>query len=224
MKAFFNPFKHNVFVDASGRPIKSADEATIIGSAVYLRGNIEYYDFNDPILFEGRTETEAQKEKRTKRGPKYDRALKRFAAYSSRMGVEFANQEDLMEAYDNMPIASQVAMSESEVVDNMEEAQKRASVRLRLRQTAGRASRTYHGETRKTILNNPNNYFTPQVLKQLKQQLGNKTDAELIDIMRLRSAAAEPTVVFIGPYEHHSNEISWRQNLANGVRLPSNHT
>ena len=183
VKAFFNPFKHNVFVDASGRPIKSADEATIIGSAVYLRGNIEYYDFNDPILFEGRTETQAQREKRTKRGPKYDKAIKRFAAYSSRMGVEFANQEDLMEAYDNMPIASQVAMSESEVVDNMEEAQKRASVRLRLRQTAGRASRTYQGETRKTILNNPNNYFTPQVLKQLKQQLGNKTDAELIDIM-----------------------------------------
>ena len=183
VKAFFNPFKHNVFVDASGRPIKSADEATIIGSAVYLRGNIEYYDFNDPILFEGRTETEAQKEKRIKRGPKYDKALKRFAAYSSRMGVEFANQEDLMEAYDNMPIASQVAMSESEVVNNMEEAQKRASIRLRLRQTAGRASRTYQGETRKAILNNPNNYFTPQVLKQLKQQLGNKTDAELIDIM-----------------------------------------
>lgn len=183
VKAFFNPFKHNVFVDASGRPIKSADEATIIGSAVYLRGNIEYYDFNDPILFEGRTETEAQREKRTKRGPKYDQALKRFAAYSSRMGVEFASQQDLMEAYDNMPIASQVAMSESEVVDNMEEAQKRASIRLRLRQTAGRASRTYQGETRKTILNNPNNYFTPQVLKQLKQQLGNKTDAELIDIM-----------------------------------------
>ena len=183
VKAFFNPFKHNVFVDASGRPIKSADEATIIGSAVYLRGNIEYYDFNDPILFEGRTETQAQREKRTKRGPKYDKALKRFAAYSSRMGIEFANQEDLMEAYDNMPIASQVAMSESEVVNNMEEAQKRASIRLRLRQTAGRASRTYQGETRKTILNNPNNYFTPQVLKQLKQQLGNKTDAELIDIM-----------------------------------------
>ena len=183
VKAFFNPFKHNVFVDASGRPIKSADEATIIGSAVYLRGNIEYYDFNDPILFEGRTETEAQKEKRTKRGPKYDRALKRFAAYSSRMGVEFANQEDLMEAYDNMPIASQVAMSESEVVNNMEAAQQRASVRLRLRQTAGRSARMYQGETRKTIINNPNNYFTPQVLKNLKQQLGNKTDAELIDIM-----------------------------------------
>ena len=69
VKAFFNPFKHNVFVDASGRPIKSADEATIVGSTVFLRGNIEYYDFSDPILSEGRSENPEAKEKRIKEGP-----------------------------------------------------------------------------------------------------------------------------------------------------------
>ena len=33
----------------------------------------------------------------------------------------------------------------------------------------------------------------------------------LIDILRLRHEPAEPTVVFIGPYEHHSNELPWRE-------------
>jgi hypothetical protein len=31
--------------------------------------------------------------------------------------------------------------------------------------------------------------------------------------------AARQPVVFVGPYEHHSNEISWRQGLATGVEV-----
>jgi selenocysteine lyase/cysteine desulfurase len=34
---------------------------------------------------------------------------------------------------------------------------------------------------------------------------------QLIDILRLRRQATERTVVFIGPYEHHSNELPWRE-------------
>ena len=140
VKAFFNPFKHNVFVDASGRPIKSADEATIVGSTVFLRGNIEYYDFSDPILSEGRSENPEAKEKRIKRGPKYDKALKRFEGYSKAQGIQFADRQELMSAYDNMPIRSQVALNESEVAENMADAQTRASSRIVMRQTAGRSA------------------------------------------------------------------------------------
>tara|TARA_Y100000289_G_C3931177_1_gene156521 strand:- start:497 stop:9928 length:9432 start_codon:yes stop_codon:yes gene_type:complete len=183
VKAFFNPFKHNVFVDASGRPIKSADEATIVGSTVFLRGNIEYYDFSDPILSEGRSENPEAREKRIKRGPKYDKALKRFEGYSKAQGIEFADSQELMSAYDNMPIRSQVALNESEVAENMADAQTRASSRIVMRQTAGRSARFYQGETRRQIVNNPNNYFTPQVIKDLKQKLSQKSDSELIDIM-----------------------------------------
>jgi hypothetical protein len=183
VKAFFNPFKHNVFVDASGRPIKSAKEATIIGSTVYLRGDIEYYDFNDPVLTEGRSESQEQRAKRIKRGEKYEKALKRFEGYSKSQGIEFNNRQDLEEAYDNIPISSYVALDDSEVASNMEAAQERASARLKIRQTAGRSARVYTGDTRKKIVSNPNNYFTPQVLKDLKANLSAKTDAELIDIM-----------------------------------------
>ena len=35
----------------------------------------------------------------------------------------------------------------------------------------------------------------------------------------LRHLAERQPVVFVGPYEHHSNEISWRQNLATVVEV-----
>ena len=182
VKAFFNPFKHNVFVDASGRAIKSASEATIVGSVVYLRGDIEYYAFDDPILDRGRMETEEQRGKRIKRGPKYDRAVSRFEAFSKRNGIEFQSRRDLEEAYDNMPIESRVALNESEVAENMLRADEMASGMLKLRRTAGRNARRFT-TVKKQILENPRNYFSPQILKDLKSDLKDMTDAELIHIM-----------------------------------------
>ena len=182
VKAFFNPFKQNVFVDASGRPIKSAEEATIVGNTVYLRGEIEYYGFGDPILDRGRTETAAERAKRVKRGPKYTKAVKRFKLFAERNGVVFGDNLDVERAYNNMTIESQVALSESEVAANMEEAQTRASTLLRVRKTAGRMANKYPG-VRGEILNNPNNYFTRQSLKEVKGDLSEKSDPELISMM-----------------------------------------
>ena len=183
VKAFFNPLKHNVFVDAQGRPIKSAGEATIVGNTVYLRGDIEYYDYNDPILREGRTESPEQKAKRIERGPKYDKAVNRFRAYAERvLGIEFANDEDLREAYDNMTFTSQVALNESEVASRAEEAVARASTRLVVRRYAGRKAKQYT-EVRSDILNDPRNYFSRQSIAKAKDKLEIMTDQELIDIM-----------------------------------------
>lgn len=179
VKAFFNPFNHNVFVDAAGRPIKSASEATIVGNTVYLRGDIEYYSFDDPILDKGRMETPEQKRKRIKKGPKYNKGLKRFVMWSKKNGVEFANNLEAELAYDNMPINSIVALNESEVINRMEEASERASNMLKLRGTAGRGARTY-GKVRSEILSNPNNYFTPQKLNDIKNRLEGMSDQDLI--------------------------------------------
>ena len=182
VKAFFNPFKHNVFVDASGRPIKSAEEATIIGSTVFLRGEIEYFDYNDPILDKGRKETPKDYESRTKKNPKYDKAVNRFAAFSKRQGVEFENRIELELAYDNMSIESKVALNESEVAANMEQAEKMASSMLNIRRTAGRAARQYPSQ-RSAIVQNPKNYFTPQSIKDLKGELSEKADSDLVGMM-----------------------------------------
>jgi len=182
VKAFFNPFNHNVFVDASGRPIKSASEATIIGNTVFLRGEIEYYDFKDPILKKGKMETPAEIKSRTERGPKYEKAVNRFKAFASRNGVEYDTRVELEAAYDNLTIESKVALSESEVASNMEEAQRKASMMLKIRQTAGKSARQYPAQ-RKEIIDNPNNYFTPQSIKELKGRLSEKSDQELISYM-----------------------------------------
>ncbi len=52
--------------------------------------------------------------------------------------------------------------------------------------------------------------------------LGLRLPAELAERYDLgaRIPAAERPVVFIGPYEHHSNELPWRESIADVVTIP----
>ncbi|MDQ1493996.1 MAG: hypothetical protein QOG69_479, partial [Actinomycetota bacterium] len=52
--------------------------------------------------------------------------------------------------------------------------------------------------------------------------LGLRIPAELDDRYHLSDAiaAAERPVVFIGPFEHHSNELPWRESIADVVVIP----
>lgn len=52
--------------------------------------------------------------------------------------------------------------------------------------------------------------------------LGIRVPAELDDRYRLSGniPAGERPVVFIGPYEHHSNELPWRESIAEVVVIP----
>ena len=63
----------------------------------------------------------------------------------------------------------------------------------------------------------------PPVTRQLLGELlGNALGADKVSDFKQYLRANQP-VVFVGPYEHHSNEISWRENLATviTVRLDS---
>ena len=53
----------------------------------------------------------------------------------------------------------------------------------------------------------------PATRKQLGTLLGNALGQDKLEAFRRYLVENQP-VVFIGPYEHHSNEISWRENLA----------
>jgi selenocysteine lyase/cysteine desulfurase len=55
--------------------------------------------------------------------------------------------------------------------------------------------------------------------------LGLRIPAELDDRHHLGDTipAAERPVVFIGPYEHHSNELPWRESIADVVVIPQDH-
>jgi selenocysteine lyase/cysteine desulfurase len=59
-------------------------------------------------------------------------------------------------------------------------------------------------------------------IDQLIRALGIRLPAELDARYGLsaRIPAAERPVVFIGPYEHHSNELPWRETIADVVRIP----
>jgi selenocysteine lyase/cysteine desulfurase len=63
----------------------------------------------------------------------------------------------------------------------------------------------------------------PPVTRQLLGTLlGNALGSDKLDIFKHYLRENQP-IVFVGPYEHHSNEISWRENLATvvAVRLDS---
>ena len=189
VKASFNPFLQGAFVDAAGRPIKSAEEATIIGGDVYLRGEIEYFSANDAKLLQGSVESEKNRESRTKRGPKYDKALSRFEAYAERqLGMTFDSREALEAAYDNMNLPNETALTDSEVAANSERAVERAAidsfVGSRMRKTASRVGQTIGDlDVRARIKQDPKNYIIPQKLNELRKDIQDLTDVELIDIV-----------------------------------------
>jgi selenocysteine lyase/cysteine desulfurase len=53
--------------------------------------------------------------------------------------------------------------------------------------------------------------------------LGLRVPSQLEDRYSLSDAipAAERPVVFVGPFEHHSNEIPWRESIADVVQIPA---
>ncbi len=50
--------------------------------------------------------------------------------------------------------------------------------------------------------------------------LAMPADERWRDLLRREVEEADRPVVFVGPYEHHSNELPWRESLATVVRLP----
>ena len=62
----------------------------------------------------------------------------------------------------------------------------------------------------------------PATRQQLAKLFGNAMDQQKLDLFNRYLKDNQP-VVFIGPYEHHSNEISWRENLATVVPVQLDH-
>jgi selenocysteine lyase/cysteine desulfurase len=58
----------------------------------------------------------------------------------------------------------------------------------------------------------------PATRKQLGTLLGNALGSETLQVFKQYLSENQP-IVFVGPYEHHSNEISWRENLATVVSV-----
>ncbi|WP_161882554.1 aminotransferase class V-fold PLP-dependent enzyme [Deinococcus alpinitundrae] len=57
-------------------------------------------------------------------------------------------------------------------------------------------------------------------VKRLQEILGLAAPPALLERLRQVTPLAERPVVFVGPYEHHSNEVTWRESLAEVVEVP----
>ena len=98
------------------------------------------------------------------------------------LGVKYDSDLDAKAAYDSMPITSQVALNDSEVAKNAEEAILQGRASARIRQTAGRTAVLYDG-VRSEILQNPENYISVQNLKEAKGKLSSMDSGELMGLM-----------------------------------------
>lgn len=58
----------------------------------------------------------------------------------------------------------------------------------------------------------------PATRLQLGTLLGNALGAETVGVVKQYLSENQP-IVFVGPFEHHSNDISWRENLATVVTV-----
>jgi selenocysteine lyase/cysteine desulfurase len=61
---------------------------------------------------------------------------------------------------------------------------------------------------------------TTGAIKRMQEILGLAVPSSLRERVLAVLAPEERPVVFVGPYEHHSNELSWRESLAEVVRIP----
>ena len=61
---------------------------------------------------------------------------------------------------------------------------------------------------------------TTGAIKRMQEILGLAVPSTLRDRVLAVLAPEERPVVFVGPYEHHSNELSWRESLAEVVTIP----
>ena len=61
---------------------------------------------------------------------------------------------------------------------------------------------------------------TTGAIKRMQEILGLAVPASLRERVLALLEPEERPVVFVGPYEHHSNELSWRESLAEVVAIP----
>ncbi len=61
---------------------------------------------------------------------------------------------------------------------------------------------------------------TTGAIKRMQEILGVAVPSMLRETVLAALPPEARPVVFVGPYEHHSNELSWRESLAEVVRIP----
>jgi len=157
----YNPMSSHMFMDVTGRPIKFAEEVTIIGDRAYARGKIIYAekawelhpvpgigvsDFTVPT----KVTTDAE-------------SIKSSHKNMMDSGVQFTIDDSGYESHNIMDEAG-----------------------MYMRRTAQRFADSLgdnESDIRKKIFENPKNYISPQNLENIKGKLEDMSDADIIEAM-----------------------------------------
>ena len=157
----YNPMASHMFMDVTGRPIKFAEEVTLIGDRAYARGKIEYaetaWDLHtvpgmgvEGFVVPTRVTTDPAKIEAT-----HNQMME--------SGVQFSIDESGHESHN--------------ILDEQV---------LNMRRTAQRFANSLgdsEADVRKKIFDNPKNYINPQKLEDIKGNLEEMSDEDLIMIM-----------------------------------------
>lgn len=157
----YNPMASHMFMDVTGRPIKFAEEVTLIGDRAYARGKIEYaqtaWDLHtvpgigvEGFVVPTRVTTDPAKIEAT-----HNQMME--------SGLQFSIDESGHESHN--------------ILDEQV---------LNMRKTAQRFANSLgdsEADIRKKIFDNPNNYISPQKLEAIKGNLEEMSDEDLIMIM-----------------------------------------
>jgi DNA repair protein RadC len=157
----YNPMASHMFMDVTGRPIKFAEEVTLIGDRAYARGKIEYaetaWDLHtvpgmgvEGFVVPTRVTTDPAKIEAT-----HNQMME--------SGLQFSIDESGHESHN--------------ILDEQV---------LNMRRTAQRFANSLgdsEADIRKKIFDNPKNYINPQKLEDIKGNLEEMSDEDLIMIM-----------------------------------------
>ena len=157
----YNPMASHMFMDVTGRPIKFAEEVTLIGDRAYARGKIEYAETAwDLHTVPGIGVEGFVVPTRVTTNP-----AKIEATHNQMMesGLQFSIDESGHESHN--------------ILDDQT---------LNMRRTAQRFANSLgdsEADIRKKIFDNPKNYINPQNLEAIKGNLKEMSDEDLIMIM-----------------------------------------
>jgi DNA repair protein RadC len=157
----YNPMASHMFMDVTGRPIKFAEEVTLIGDRAYARGKIEY--------------AETAWDLHTVPGMGVEGFVVPTRVTTDPAKIE-ATHNQMMESGVQFSIDESGYESHNILNDQV----------LNMRRTAQRFANSLgdsEADIRKKIFDNPKNYINPQNLEAIKGNLEEMSDEDLIMIM-----------------------------------------
>ena len=171
VEVFFNPLLSDYPTTKNFDEIKSASRLVVVDGRMFVDGNISIGETISTIedSVDGKSYADVTESAKAK--------IMSYAVNVLGMNPENVNVDHI---YDDMSESTLMKMNaEGSFASNVKSNNDSISYNLRLRETAKKGAKKVRG-ARDKIIANPENYITPQRLKNIKSRLSQMSDAELV--------------------------------------------